>query len=277
MTPKRTVKARRVDYAYGDGVERHFAGGDLLLSHLTALSSATFPEGEDFFVRSVRRYRDEITDPELKRQVGGFIGQEAMHGRQHRDFNARLGELGYPTALVDRQSKRGLGLLEKVAPAKVSLALTAALEHLTATFAELLLSTPELQEGYADPDVRNLWLWHALEESEHKAVAFDVYQQVCGDAKLRARVMRVLLVNIVASLVLGLAISLARDPAGRSPRRLRESWRNLKASPFASRELWDRIRDYERPDFHPDDHDTTALTEEWRQRLFGERLVASPA
>ena len=76
---------------------KHFAAdGDLILSHVAASLSAVFPDGEDFFVRSVRNFRDQITDPELKRQVAGFIGQEAMHGREHRAFNDRLDRARLP-------------------------------------------------------------------------------------------------------------------------------------------------------------------------------------
>ena len=77
---------------------RHFTqDGDLISGHVIAALSSVFPDGEDYFVRSVRHFRDRITDPALKRQVAGFIGQEAVHGREHRVFNDRLAELGYPT------------------------------------------------------------------------------------------------------------------------------------------------------------------------------------
>ena len=99
-----------------------------------------FPDGEDFFVRSVRHYRDQITDPDLKRQVAGFIGQEAVHGREHRVFNDRLDQLGYPTKPFEKLTKKGLALRERVAPPAANLAATAALEHFTATLAELVLS-----------------------------------------------------------------------------------------------------------------------------------------
>ena len=260
------MQARRVGFDFG-GVERHFVGGDILLSHLTALFSASFPEGEDAFVRSVRRVRDRIGDPELQRQVAGFIGQEAMHGRQHRAFNGRLAELGYPTRLVDRSERVVLRLNDRLFSPATNLAFTAALEHVTATFAELLLTDDRVRAMFADDDVRRLWEWHALEELEHKAVAFEVFQHVSGDQRLRVRIWRVVLTNVVPTLA-GLAVSLALDPAARSPRRLRASWRFLKASPFASRELWRRLRDYERPDFHPDDRDTAALVADWRRRLF---------
>ena len=84
-------------------VPKHFAqDGDLIGSHVTMALSSVFPDGEDYFVRSVRHYRDQVTDPALKRQVAGFIGQEAVHGREHRVFNDRLAELGYPTKEYER-------------------------------------------------------------------------------------------------------------------------------------------------------------------------------
>src|SRR5438270_11665263 len=97
-TPQRSVPTRRISFEESlQELPTHFAAdGDLILSHLAAALSAVFPDGEHFFVRPVRHYRDQITDPELKRQVAAFIDQEAMHGRQHRPFNDRHDELDYP-------------------------------------------------------------------------------------------------------------------------------------------------------------------------------------
>ena len=87
---------------------KHFAADeDLIMCHLMASLSSVFPDGEDFFVRSVRHYRDRITDPDLKRQVAGFIGQESIHGREHRAFNDRLDELGYPVKQAERYHEVG--------------------------------------------------------------------------------------------------------------------------------------------------------------------------
>src|ERR1044072_9516502 len=127
--PQRPVPPRRISFEESlKTLEKHYAAdGDLIQSHVTAGLSAVFPDGEDFFVRSVRHFRDQITDPELKKQVTGFIGQEAMHGREHRAFNDRLAELGYPTKQVERFTKWGVETREKIAPAKANLAATAAL------------------------------------------------------------------------------------------------------------------------------------------------------
>ena len=271
--PDRKVPTRRISFEESlQSVPRHFAAdGDLILSHVAAALSAVFPDGEDFFVRSVRHFRDQITDPALKRQVAGFIGQEAMHGREHRAFNNRLDALGYPTKQVEWLTKWGLRTRERVAPAKANLAATAALEHFTATLAELVLSNEEVRGLFGNDEVRNLFLWHALEESEHKAVAFDVCKAVGGSERLRVVTMNVLRYGFVIGMTIQVIVSLTGDPATYRPGNLRRSWRQFRRTPLLTRELWDQLRDYNRHDFHPDDRDATALVETWRAELFGDK------
>src|SRR5437763_13901499 len=165
-TPQRSVPTRRISFEESlQELPKHFAAdGDLILSHLAASLSSVFPDGEDFFVRSVRNFRDQITDPELKRQVAGFIGQEAVHGREHRAFNDRLDQLGYPTKTFERFTKKGLAIRERLLSPKSNLAATAALEHFTATLAELVLTNPDVRAMFGHDEVRNLFMWHALAE-----------------------------------------------------------------------------------------------------------------
>src|SRR5207302_9759427 len=165
MNPDRTVPTRRMSFEESlQDVPKHFAAdGDLILSHVAASLSSVFPDGEDFFVRSVRHFRDQITDPQLKRQVSGFIGQEALHGRQHRAFNDRLDELGYPTKRFERFTKKGLAIRERPLPAKSNPAATAALEHFTATRAELLLTSQEARRSFGHDAVVNFSLCLAHE------------------------------------------------------------------------------------------------------------------
>ena len=267
----RKIPTRRMSFEGSlQGVPKHFAAdGDLILSHFAAALSAVFPDGEDFFVRSVRRFRDQIADPDLKRQVAGFIGQEAMHGREHRAFNDRLDHLGYPTKRFERLTRKGLAIRERLLPPISNLAATAALEHFTATLAELVLSSAETRAQIGNEEVRNLFLWHALEESEHKAVAFDVYKAAGGSERLRVFTMNLLTFGFVAGMTLQVAVSLLLDRATYRPGNLRRSWRTFRGSPMMRPEIWRQLRDYNRPDFHPDDRDTTPLVEKWRAELFG--------
>jgi predicted metal-dependent hydrolase len=154
------------------------AGGAHITHFFNALS-IFFPDGERFFIDSVRHYRDRIHDPELKESVRGFIGQEAMHGREHEEYNDALVEKGMPADRYGRIVVRLLKFLTRFSPKSAQLAGTIALEHLTAILANMVLSEPRSLEG-AEPRYGALWKWHALEETEHKAVAYDVYQEVLG-------------------------------------------------------------------------------------------------
>src|SRR5438874_4221552 len=227
--PDRKVPSRRTSFEEAlQSVPKHVAAaGDLLHSHVAASLSAVFPDGEDFFVRSVRHFRDQIDDPALKRQVAGFIGQEAMHGREHRAFNDRLAALGYPTKQVERFTKWGLELRERIAPPKANLAATAALEHFTATLAELVLTDEETREQFGHEAVRELFVWHALEESEHKAVAFDVYKAVGGTERMRVWTMNALRFGFVAGMFVQVSVSLLLDRATYKPGNLRKSWKRF--------------------------------------------------
>lgn len=269
--PDRTIPTRRISFEESvQELPRHFAAdGDLIISHVVAGLSGVFPDGEDFFVRSVRHFRDDITDPRLKRQVAGFIGQEAVHGREHRVLNERFAELGYPIHAIERFTERGLAFRTRVAPPKANLAATAALEHFTATLAELILTNEEVRTLIGHQEVQNLFLWHALEESEHKAVAFDVYKAVGGGERLRVWTMNFFRYGFVLGMAVQTVISLLMDRSTYRPRRLWRSLKVLRRSPLLSKDLWDQLRDYNRPDFHPDDRDTTELVKEWRARLFG--------
>jgi predicted metal-dependent hydrolase len=267
-----TIETRRIafDHPSAPDLPRHFVSGDPAMSHVVAVLSSMFPDGEDFFVRSVRACRDEVTDPDLREQVRGFIGQEAMHGREHRTFNERLAALGYPTKGVERMVRIGLRLRERVWGRRANLAVTAALEHYTATLAAVLLSDESARARFDVPEVQSLLLWHALEESEHKAVAFDVYRAAGGSERLRRGMMDLTTVLFLSSLVGSVVVSLLMDPTTRrQPALVARSVAALRHSPFVSRDVRRRLRSYNRPGFHPDDLDASDLVEHWRKELFG--------
>ncbi|MCV7061779.1 metal-dependent hydrolase, partial [Mycolicibacterium vaccae] len=101
-------------------MKRHFVDGDIVMSHLTALLSAIFPPGEEGFIRSVRRFADHVSDPVLKKRVAGFIGQESVHGKEHRRLNEQLVAMGYPLVRVfmfDHDSRRHKWIVPRREPA----------------------------------------------------------------------------------------------------------------------------------------------------------------
>lgn len=264
-----------------DDLPKYFAAdGDLVLSHLIAVLSSVFPAGEDYFVDSVQRVAHRIDDPNLQTRVEGFIGQESMHGREHHRLNQRLAEFGYPTEMIERYVAAASQASERYLSKYANLAATAGLEHHTAIIAEVLLGDPEARASIGHAGVCSMFLWHALEESEHKAVAFDVYRHVGGSEATRHLSMLMINIGFVMELAAWTAISLALDPeARRQPGAVMRSAWKLRRSPFLGRRFFSRLWDYHRRGFHPDDVDTTGLIARWRARLLdddGRVAVTTP-
>lgn len=135
--------------------------------------SIFFPVGERFFIDSVRNYR-HLAGGELEEAIKGFIGQEAMHGREHDVFNESLARSGVSVKFLEDRVVDLLEIARKL-PKKTQLEITIALEHFTAILAKEVLKDSSIVEGY-DKELQEMWKWHALEEDEHKAVAYDLYE-----------------------------------------------------------------------------------------------------
>lgn len=302
--PDRTFPVRRISFeSVIAGLDRQLAtDDDVLMAHLIAALSGLFPDGEEIFIEAVRHHRDQISDPDLLRQVNAFIGQEVTHGRAHRLLNERLDELGYRSKLVEAtlandaaitpamrrilkivtrfgplsDIREQLDEAERIEPEPImALALTAALEHYTATMAETLLRESELQERFADEDFLRMWAWHAIEECEHKAVAFDVYKAVGGDEQMRRRAMRMATLALAFIAGYHTVVGALRDRRSyRNFNLVRSLWR-VRSNPLFSKDFRARLADYNRPDFHPLQHDTTELEHAWRGWIDG--TAARPA
>lgn len=140
--------------------------------------SLSFPRGEAYFVESVRAFRDGVP-PRLADEIRDFIAQEVNHSREHLAFNRGLVEGGYDTGHLEQVIKEVLDAA-RGRPPIASLAATMGLEHFTAMFAHLLLANPELLPA-SDPRLAEMWEWHAIEEIEHKAVAYDTWLHATRD------------------------------------------------------------------------------------------------
>ncbi|MFE3023745.1 metal-dependent hydrolase [Nocardia tengchongensis] len=264
-------RARRIKFRFDRASnDKYFVENDMVYSHFVAGMSGGFPAGEESFIRSVRRVAERVTDPVLKKRVTGFVGQEAMHGLEHRRLNEKLVELGYPIAWLDSEAaKERMLWIEERVPPEVHLAMTAAAEHYTAVLAQRVLASDEIQAIPGDPEVWNLLNWHALEELEHKSVAFDVFRAVGGTERTRIGVMLAMYSLTLPLTYLSLALAVGRDPvARRQPVRVaREAYRLFTGPVF--RGLMPELGKYLRPGFHPDDIDTAALLSRWQRDLFG--------
>jgi uncharacterized protein len=260
--PKRDI---RFDLKDVDFKSWHPAG--LHVSHFFNALSVFFPEGEAFFIDAVRHYKDRIRSPKLQAEVQGFLGQEAMHSREHRRYNAALKAAGYPIAELEKRVSDHLETVRKFAPPREQLAATIALEHFTAIMADMVLSDPEILDG-AEPHMAAIWRWHAIEETEHKAVAYDVYRTVMGDGwrayLQRSIVMLLSTVEFWARVFLYHYRFVKADGALGDVRGWWRLFRFLWIKPGGMRKLIRTWLPYFRRDFHPWQHDNSAHVERWK-------------
>lgn len=276
----RSIPVRRLDVDMNNAqVNRWLVPEDPIFSNFLATLSAVFPRGEEFFVATVRANRDAVGDDEtLKAQVKAFIGQEAMHGREHRRINKVLDHRGYRTARADKGIDRILNAVIKMKPKTLPLAVTAAAEHLTGILAESALGSEMTRETLFNvPDVQSLITWHALEELEHKNVAFDVLARTKSGYAIRMGGFAITVVVLGGYVLVETARSVFDERAEMSIERYRLHRRNLRhqtlLSPWALRQL---VK-YVRPGFHPDDIETNELVEEWRELLARKTTITAGA
>ncbi len=260
MTPVGTanIPVRRMDFEFDDTIPKYWFDNNPMLTMLLTGLSCVFPEGERMFMRAVRHYQDQITDPELQKEVRAFIGQEAHHGKEHQAFNDFMAKKDLPIARIEAFVKKAIAFEEKNLSKERMLAKTCALEHFTAMFAEMILENPQFLDGI-DDRLKPLWLWHAIEESEHKAVAFDVYQKTVDNYWIRSCEMAV--TTVMFSFFTGLhTVELMRASGEqRNIKAIAQGLNKLLGKKGFFRGMLPHYLAYYRPDFHPNDRDSTQL------------------
>lgn len=258
------VQVRRMHFDL-EAAPRYWHSGSPFLTHFFTAMSLLFPGGETFFIDSVRSFDDQITDPLLREQVKGFIGQEAQHTHHHRVYDRLMTRRGVPVARYEGWIESILQFVRKWLPEKAQLAVTITLEHFTAVFANLLLTEPKFTEGM-DPNVRRLWLWHAVEETEHKAVAYDVYQQVSGSYWLRALMMVRIMLGFPFGITLFQFLLLAGDRKLGGLRDIARGVPIIWGKGGLVRSVIPGLATFYRRDFHPWQKDNRGLIQEWAEQ-----------
>lgn len=265
------ITVRRLQF-HPEKIKRHYFANSPVMSHfLTALSS-TFPIGEQFFVHSVRNVRDRITDPQLQTQIAAFIGQEAMHSKAHSEFNQAWRTDDYNLDRFQAWLARKDIYVRSLHP-KIQLAMTCAFEHFTALLGGYILRHPEVLSSL-DEDAMKLWVWHAIEEIEHRSVAFDVYQAVYGDDKIRKLLMRSVTTGF-ASLTFYSATRLFLQDKRQSLPKVGGNLFGLYLLGKMLIQLLPEYLSYYKSGFHPAEHDYSKIVAYWKQKMVDDYAMSS--
>ena len=241
--------------------QRHWVREDPYATAFFNALSAVFPHGEAFMIRSMIPWADRVP-PALALEVSAFIEQEAGHSREHVAMNRGLIEAGYDIEPLDRRIRGFVRFFEDASDI-VKLTATMCIEHFTAIIASELLKNRYHLDG-TDEELRELWLWHAVEEVEHKGVAYDVWEYASRDWNparrwlWRSFFMLAITISFFINRTLGQIELLRQDGLG-----LFRSLKSILRAGFGKggigRNVLGHWASFFRPGFHPWDIDDRLL------------------
>ena len=176
------IVVRKVQFEFPADFNPHWHPTKPEWSQLVNGGSVILPYFEPCIIDAIRAALPHITDPVLLREAKAWISQESQHFRQHHRFNQLLIAKGYPQVReLEKQFAHDYGQITKTKPLKFQVAYAAGLETMALAVGHMVIEDRDYYFRDADPAIASLWLWHLVEEIEHKNVAFDVYQHLYGD------------------------------------------------------------------------------------------------
>ena len=244
-------------------------GGDRIATAVFNALSLTFPDGERMFMDAVRHYKPMLSGALLE-EANAFIAQEAIHTREHVSLNKVMDGGHYPLEKIRAHIKKDIEFAASLGP-MTQLAATISLEHFTAMLGDSIMIDTTMLDA-APQDVRRLWQWHALEETEHKAVAFDVFNVATADwSNLRRYITRVramvfTTIQFTMNITSYSSQLLQADGMSRGRATASVMW-FLFGKPAFFRKGMRGYWNWYKPGFHPWQHDNRALLDTWRARF----------
>ncbi len=260
------IEVRKVPFEFADATRPVWNSSQHEWSHMVNGASLTMPYLEPFLNRTMREALVRVDDPSLREDMERFVRQEAQHYANHRRYNEMLKANGYPElAAVEGSYEADYAALGQHS-LESRLAYSAGFETMTMGITEWLINDRNELFRNADPAVASLVLWHMVEETEHKSVAYDVFQAVSGRYWLR-----------VAGLLRGsLHVGFMSRRAYRVMLKKDGLWRNLRSR----MRLWWMVGCFFRkagcamlralhPRYHPDKVEDPIWVDQWRHAYAG--------
>lgn len=266
------IKVRRVNFAFNKENPRFYYKNNPFSTHFINALHIVFPTGERFFVNAVLKYKNQISDEKLKKQLKNFCGQEGVHSSMHEKFWNILKENGYKIEGYENHIDNVLHkLIAKIRipflkDKTIDLTATACLEHFTALFGHAIFKHVDTNKGTVPEDIAELFQWHAAEEIEHKHVAFEVMQQVDEqEYAKRVVVMPVATVLLYFYLAVGTGILMYQDKDYIQVKKLPAQFLEFTTGLLNDlhSDLYKEYFSFFRKDFHPSNLNDYYLAEEF--------------
>ena len=205
------ITVRDFAFEFPDDLDPVWRSENPVVAHLFNGLSLVKPYLEPYLAKSTQAAIAHIHVPELVEDMRAFSGQESRHYQCHRRLNDLLKNNGYPElASVENRMEKSYRQLMKMS-LRTQLAYNAGFECMTNGFTKWMINKRTELFGKASPEVSSFFLMHAVEEAEHKTVAFDVYMAYSGKYLPRAIGVIHGSLHVLGFALLGMMTALKKD------------------------------------------------------------------
>jgi len=174
-----TMTVRQMPFEFKDEIDPLFIDGDPQQSFAFIAGSLLLPHLEPYLIRSMKAAEPHVTDPRVREDLKAFAAQEGQHYRMHMKFNAAVRRAGFPgLEALEKELSDDYHRFTKTKSLRFNLAYAEGFEALTMNAIKRMMEPNGFGEDL--PDYMEMIEWHFVEELEHRTVAFDVYDHVCG-------------------------------------------------------------------------------------------------
>lgn len=174
-----TITVRRMPFEFPDEIDPVFIEDDHAQSFAFIAASLLLPHLEPYLIRSMKAAQRHVTDPKVLEGLKAFAAQEGQHYRMHMKFNETIRRSGFPGLdALEKELSDDYHRFSKTKSLRFNLAYAEGFEAVTMHVVKRLMEPNGFGEDL--PMFLQMWEWHFVEELEHRTVAFDVYDHVCG-------------------------------------------------------------------------------------------------
>lgn len=186
MGTEQSITVRRPKFSFPQNLDPMLLPGQPEASYSLVALSLMLPYVEPYLIRTMGKARRLIRDADLLKSISLFNGQEAQHSRQHLRFNLAMRASCPAVRQLEEEIARDYRRFTETRSLEWNLAYAEGFEAFTSALACFLLEDQTMRDAH--PVTRDFFEWHIIEELEHRCVAFDVYEHLCGSYPYRVAV-----------------------------------------------------------------------------------------
>jgi predicted metal-dependent hydrolase len=174
------LKVRKIDFQFTDDIPFQWNPGNPHWGNFINFAAFVAPAFERYFIKATRLAMPQISDAAIAQNADQFCLQEAQHSKHHMAHLNMLTKKIPALAQVGEDIKKSYADLLANNSTEFHLAYAAIVELCFGPFAKFVVNNRDTLFVDTDQTVASFFLWHMVEEFEHRNSAIDIYNDVVG-------------------------------------------------------------------------------------------------